>query len=110
MRIYFAGLIGLMCMILANQWEELAPLTHPMFMLATTAIGWVLAGWRPIAKRLRTLAACLAICTVVVSAALAGPEARVPVMVVALVLLAPGFVLAVTVDDRSHPSANPPSP
>lgn len=110
MRIYFAGLIGFMCMILANQWDSLTPLVHPMFLFATTALGWALAGWHPIAKRLRILAACMAICIVVVSAALAGPEAWIPVVVVGLVLLAPGFVLAVAVDDRSHPSANPPSP
>jgi hypothetical protein len=107
MRIYFAGMFGFMCMILAKQWEEVAPLAHPMFMFATTAIGWALAGWRPIAKRLRVLAAFLAICTIALTAALTGPETWIPVVVVGSVLVAPTFVLAVAFDVRPKVPVGP---
>lgn len=108
MRIYFAAviaLVGVVCMVLARHWDGVASI-GPLFPAAGANIGWVLAGWRPVARRLNILAACLSVCFIAMITAFAGPDRWLAVLVISAVALVPGFVLAGSVDDSAERRAN----
>lgn len=114
MRAYFTGLCLLLLLVVRVGILRVVPegwCVHveravlPLVALVGIRVFWRISGWPEVHARLRILVPMLAVGLLGVSLLTVGGDARWPILVIGLAVLAPTLVLAVAAREMDGPSS-----